>query len=392
MNATLSAPRRRRLPIPLIGLLIACATLSLGSMPALGQEDQEPAVPFVLERAEVPQAPAGIELWDVVAGGPGFVAVGGGFLEGAETSTTVIWVSDDGRGWQSVPLFGEAAQGVPRAVVATDGGLVAVGSGCCPDEAAVWLSADGLAWERLADHPSLAGSAMLDVATTPDGLVAVGCAAQLECFGGLAWTSPDGRTWSEPVALEEVDLLPLAVTSTGAGVLALGSGSAFGDSARVALSPDGISWPSATTISVGGGSMEAAVEHSQGILAAGGSSDPETGRTGALLATSEDGTLWVPQQPRALRDTWVEDVAVHGEGIVLVGWRSRRGDQVPAAAWTTDVASYQRLDLPRELKDSGALHAVATSADGTAVVGVGYTVLNRGLVPAVFVSAPPAEG
>ena len=222
--------------------------------------------------------------------------------------------------------------------------------------------------------------------------MAVGCSAQLECIGGLAWTSPDGRTWSDPVALEEVDLLPLAVATTEAGILALGSGSAFGDSARLALSPDGIAWPSATTISIGGGSMEAAVQRPEGILAAGGSSDPETGKTGALLATSEEGTLWVPQQPRSLRDTWVEDIADRGDGLVLVGWRSRRGDQVPAAAWTTDLSTYERLELPRQLKDSGTLHAAAIAPDGSSVVAVGYAILNRGLVPAVFVSAPPAEG
>jgi hypothetical protein len=358
----------------------------------LGQDPEEPAAPFVFERAEMPSTPAGIELWDVVAGGPGFVAVGGGFTEGEEASTTVIWVSEDGRAWQSVPLFGDAAQGVPRAVTTTPSGLVAVGSGCCPDEAAVWLSADGLTWERLPDAPSLVGSAMLDVTSGPDGLVAVGCSAQLECISGLAWTSADGRTWSDPAVLDEVDLLPLAVASTEAGILALGSGSAFGDSARLALSPDGTSWPSATTISIGGGSMEAAVERPAGILAAGGNSDPETGRTGALLATSEEGTLWVPSQPRALRGTWVEDIADRGDGLVLVGWRSRRGDQVPSAAWTADLASYQRLELPRQLKDSGTLHAVVASEDGSTVVAVGNAVLNRGLVPAAFVSVAPAEG
>ncbi len=204
MNASLSAPRRRRLLIPILSTIVASASLAPGSTPALGQDDEEPAAPFVFERADVPFAPAGVELWDVVAGGPGFVAVGGGFAEGDETSTAVIWVSDDGRAWQSVPLFGEAATGVPRAVTATADGFVAVGSGCCPDEAAVWLSPDGLAWERLPASPSLEGSAMLDVAATADGIVAVGCRAELECFTGLAWNSADGRTWSDPVDLDEV--------------------------------------------------------------------------------------------------------------------------------------------------------------------------------------------
>jgi hypothetical protein len=391
MNASLSTPRRRRLLVPIIATFIASASLASGSVPAIGQDDEEPAAPFAFERADVPSAPAGMELWDVVAGGPGFVAVGGGFAEGDEASTAIIWVSDDGRAWQSVPLFGDAATGVPRAVTAMADGFVAVGSGCCPDEAAVWLSPDGLAWERLPASPSLVGSAMLDVASTADGIVAVGCRAELECFSGLAWTSPDGRTWGDPVDLDEVDLLPLAVAATEAGVLALGSGSAFGDAARLALSPDGATWSTATTISSGGGSMEVAIERPEGILAAGGATDPGTDTNGALLATSEDGALWVPRQPRSLRGTWVEDIADLGDGLVLVGWRTRRGDQIPDAAWTADLATFTRLDLPSELKDSGALHATAAAPDGSSLVAVGYNILNRGLVPTVFVSASPTE-
>jgi hypothetical protein len=398
MNATLSAPRRRLGSIPVLSLVIAALGLTPalglppGSVVALGQDAASTPTPFEFERADMPATPAGLELWDVVAGGPGFVAVGGGFADSDETSTTIIWVSEDGRTWQSVPLFGAAAHGVPRAVTATPDGLVAVGSGCCPDESAVWLSPDGLVWERLPAAPSLAGSVMLDVTATPDGLVALGCSAQLECIGGLAWTSADGRTWSDPIPLDTVDLLPLGVAATESGVLALGTGSAFGDAARVALSPDGTTWASATTISLGGGSMEAAVERPEGIVAAGGITDAETGRVGALIATSDDGAAWVPEQPRSLRGTWIEDLTEQGEGLVLVGWRSRGGDQVPTAAWTTDLASYQGIDFPRQLKDSGTLHAATVSADGSTVVAVGASVLNRGLVPSAFVSKPVVEG
>jgi hypothetical protein len=93
---------------------------------------------------------------------------------------------------------------------------VAVGSGCCPDEAAVWLSPDGLSWERLPDQPGFADTAMLGVTSTPDGIVAVGCSAVMECMSGLAWSSPDGRSWSESVLL---DMLPLGAASTSAGIL-----------------------------------------------------------------------------------------------------------------------------------------------------------------------------
>jgi len=382
----LSVPRWRRLTTLFGTLLIVGSAVSLTTPATLAQSTGDPVALTSWERADVPAARAGIELWDISAGGPGFIAVGGGFVEGEEASTAVIWVSDDGQTWQSVPLFGDAAHGIPRAITATADGYLAVGSGCCPDEAAVWLSPDGLSWERLPDQPSLSGAAMFDVVSTSDGIVAVGCSATLECLSGLAWTSPDGRTWSEPVPL---DMLPLGVAATDGGILALGSSDAYGGSATLAMSPDGVEWPPATTLSVGDGSMEAAVERPDGILIAGGTSDPETGRSGALLAISQDGVLWVPQQGAPLRGTWVEDVASRSDGLLFVGWRTRRHSQVPAAIWTPDLVSYEQLAFPRVVKQGGMLHATAFAEDGSLAVAVGFTILNRGLVPTVFFSAKP---
>ncbi len=153
--------------------------------------------------------------------------------------TAAIWASQDGRTWQSVALLGEAATGIPRSITATPEGFVAVGSGCCPDRAAVWLSADGLAWERLPDQPAFADTSMLGVSWQDGGLVAVGCSARLECSSGLAWTSPDGRTWSEPVVL---DMLPGDVSASTLGTFALGSSEVYDGAASLATSLDGTAW------------------------------------------------------------------------------------------------------------------------------------------------------
>ena len=379
-------PRRVRLRLRLVAssvLMVVGLLAGLTPSAALAQADIDPPAAWTWERSEVPIAPAGIELWDVTAGGPGFIAVGGGFTEGAQVATAVIWVSDDGRVWQSVPLFGEAASGVPRAIAATADGYVAVGSGCCPDEAAVWLSPDGLSWQRLADEPGFAGTAMLGVTATPDGVVAVGCSAVMECMGGLAWTSPDGLAWSEPVIL---DMLPLGAASTSAGVLALGSSQPYEGDAALSTSDDGVTWTATTDLAVGG-SLHAAVDMADGVLAVGGMIDLERGDSEGLLATSSDALSWEAQQSRRLRGVWLEDVAATDAGLLLIGWRASRGGQVPATLWTTDLSVFEPGAFPREVKMSGALHGVALGEDGATAVAVGWTILNRGQAPTIWVSS-----
>ena len=217
----------------------------------------------------------------------------------------------------------------PRSITATPDGYVAVGSGCCPDRAAVWLSSDGLAWERLPDQPGFADTAMLGVTWQDDRLVAVGCSAQLECFGGLSWTSSDGRTWSQPVAL---DLMPVAVSATAAGAMAVGSSEPYEGSAALAVSVDGAAW-SASSIIAPSGSLDAAIDAPVGILAVGGTTDPRNGRAATLAFTSPDGLAWEPLEGEGLEGVWVEDVTRHpwwlaAHGLEHEACRPGAGDPV----------------------------------------------------------------
>lgn len=389
MSETMPARRWLRLGDLHLSVSIVVILLAVLTPPvALAQAEDGLPAPVAWERATVPNTPAGLELWDVTAGGPGFIAVGGGFELGAQVGSAIIWVSADGRTWQSVPLFGDAAQGIPRAITATPDGFMAVGSGCCPDVAAVWLSPDGLSWERLPDQASFAETAMFDVSPAPDGLVAVGCSAVMECMSGLAWSSRDGRTWSEPVLM---DLLPLSVAATSAGIMALGSSEPYEGVAALALSEDGVTWTDAISLS-DGGSLHAAIDMPDGILAAGGTFDFESGESDALAATSPDGAAWELLPTRRLRGLWTEDVAARDDGVLLVGWRATWDGQVPTTLWTTDLRTFTRGSFPREVKRSGLLYGVAFSEDGATAVTVGSTVLNRGAIPTVWVNVGSPSG
>jgi hypothetical protein len=138
---------------------------------------------------------ADIEIWGVAAGGPGLVAVG------ADTSgarAAAVWTSVDGLTWLRVPhdevnLDGDGNQ-IMWDVVAGGPGLVAVGWDTGGErDAAVWRSEDGLTWLRLRGEEALFGGpgtqAMLSVAVGGPGLVAVG-----GDWGGGDW---DGAVWVE---------------------------------------------------------------------------------------------------------------------------------------------------------------------------------------------------
>ncbi|MEE8407790.1 MAG: hypothetical protein V3S32_11660 [Acidimicrobiia bacterium] len=138
-------------------------------------------------------------MYDVVAGGPGLVAVG---REGDERpwdnsddNAAAVWTSVDGITWNRVPhdetVFGTGGNPVMLSVTAGGPGLVAVGADYWPSERAetpVWTSPDGFTWTRVPDDESFRGS-MNGVTAGGSGLVAVGAE-------GMVWTSADGITWS----------------------------------------------------------------------------------------------------------------------------------------------------------------------------------------------------
>ncbi len=104
-----------------------------------------------------------------------------------------------------------------------------------------------------------------------------------------------------------------------------------------------------------------------------------------LAFTSVDGLVWERLHGTGLEGVWVEDVAAAPDGWLLTGWSTDRGGQLPAALWTADLETFDTIPFPREMKEGGLAHAGAIGSDGTTMVVVGSTILNRGEVPTVWV-------
>jgi hypothetical protein len=114
----------------------------------------------------------------------------------------VVWVSPDGSSWTRAPLdealFDDAFPTPSRhAVVAGGPGWIAVGGTTTGEPfdwnggPAAWTSVDGITWTRVPDDAFVGGpdERLVAVTATPSRLVAVG-------EGSSLWVSTDGVTWT----------------------------------------------------------------------------------------------------------------------------------------------------------------------------------------------------
>jgi hypothetical protein len=173
--------------------------------------------------------PSFVEVPDVAVSDAGIVAVFSGGIEfdgGMPYGEPMALYSPDGFSWERSE-FSDAGMRMV-AVVAGGPGFVAVGSWCdptgdvCMADPAVWTSSDGMEWARVAsDETVFPGCSSLDtipmsqhneslmdlmrggcgsdrpaeienVSATPHGLVAVG----LDPGGVIQWHSTDGTNWT----------------------------------------------------------------------------------------------------------------------------------------------------------------------------------------------------
>jgi hypothetical protein len=302
-----------------------------------------------LERA-VFSAPTGyqLEVSDIVAGGPGFVAVGGAGPGGA-TKYATVWTSPDGYTWSRVP-HDEAVFGVDleiKAVTVGGPGLVAVGG------VDVWTSPDGYEWSRIPRDPTVFHPITDDlrgVIAGGPGLVAFG-----ESGGGTGavWTSPDGYTWTQLPDRMSIDSMVVG----GPGLVAVGGRDVW-------TSPDGYTWtrvphdPSA----FGKGTMVDVAAGMSGLVAVGFQRD-ERYLMYAAVWTSPDGFSWtrVPHDEATFAGFhWdMTSVAAVGDGFVAVGsWAEPN-------VWTsTDGVTWTRVPDDDTVFGEESIHKVITGGPG----------------------------
>jgi hypothetical protein len=306
---------------------------------------------------------------DVVAGGPGLIAVGGTFAScggGLDPCSGAVWLSDDGIIWDRL----DDASGVfqdawfIRAVTAGDSGLVAVGDGASGDPL-VWFSPYGMQWSRSV-LPN--GNQVFDVVSTDTGYVAVGRADRIQgdtiLSDGAVWTSPDGITWNQIAedAATFADAYLMAITETDQGLVAVGvlaQDTGFG----VWTSPDGNTWTKRVVDTSFPGPMGLfdVTEGTPGVLTAG---------VFGGLWLSPDGVTW---QDVADPDFRVRSVAPRGDGFVAVG-DSCDDTGCTTAVWTSPDGITWNRETPEPGFFDGSMTTVRAAGPGL----VAFSILHTG--------------
>ena len=285
-----------------------------------------------------------IGMFDVVTGGPGFVAIG--YAARPEMQAT-IWYSPDTLTWERIPL-GDVATTRVNAVGWDGQQFVIVGEdrsdwdgtlegmATATARAAVWTSKDGRTWTRVPhspifdvgdfidtmEDPSTGG--MSDVVPGPGGLVVVGsdCTSQGGCRPA-AWTTGGSDTWARVADMEVVSGRLRSVAASSSGYMAVGVGEA-----AVMQSSDGQTWRRTTPMPAK--DLETVTRLGDRFFAT-ATSGFET-----VWATTEGG--WAPIEPEGGPPTDVGDQGAHwrlGADDLTAVWLgvTEAGD---AAAWVSN--------------------------------------------------------
>jgi hypothetical protein len=243
----------------------------------------------------------------------------------------VAWTTTDGVTWErhGVEILGaeEAAERMTT-VVALEGGYVAGGS-VGPElqerHARFWTSVDGVSWQPVADDPDVFENAEVrSIVRFNDGFVAVGVVGTVqEHTGAVAWTSPDGTTWTrvDDPAFDACEAVAIVAAPFG-GLVAVGS---------------------------------------------------DVDRREAVTWTSPDGAQWTKAPSQASRQhpggyAWMTDVVAIGNSVIAVGVYQglQRGT---ATSWVTrDGMSWERARAA-PVQEQAEFHAITPGGPGAIVVG-----------------------
>lgn len=294
----------------------------------------------------------------------GLVAVGGGISRVMTGGVARAWVSKDGSTWVAAPISAALRPSagtsvVMNAITWTGSGWLAVGAETTPCNidcnsssairAVVWKSPDGLTWTRQPDSASLAHAQMNAIVRNGSGYVAVGAAPNRATTTSpehaVAWTSPDGRTWSRgpdsvlfhaPAGTTQtfgVGMLSLA--TDGSRLVAVGTvGSQdVGGSAVAWWSSDGRTWHRGTGAAFLNGQLFNVAAVAGGFLAT-GPNGPDNCRGGIFSST--DGGVWTCIATDAGFGDYVAYAAAASPQVeVVVGFSSLGSG--PQPVWTRSV-------------------------------------------------------
>jgi hypothetical protein len=286
------------------------------------------------------------------------------------------WTSSDGANW-SIHSMGTTDFTFPVSLAAgADGAVVAVGRS--RQVPVAWTSVDGVVWLRHS-VPVLEGSdiaeRMTTVVASKRGYLAGGSVGpELSDRHARFWTSVEGIDWQpvpdDPVAFANSEVR--GITTFDDSLVAVGVvGTAQEHSGAVAwTSPDGLTWTRVDDPSFAGGIAVAVVAAPFGGLVAVGS---DLDRREAVAWTSPDGRRWTRAPSEASREhsggfVWMTDVVAIGDAVIAIGDYQglQRGT---ATSWVSRDGI--RWDRARSapVQQQGEFYAITPGGPGAIVVG-----------------------
>jgi len=287
--------------------------------------------------------PTGQRIMALTAGGPGFVASGSGNNGG------VVWTSVDGRVWQPVS-DASLGSGVISRLVATASGVVGFGwGGGNSDVQAIWTSPDGLEWLAATNETGVAVAHGLQAVGSHDGR-AVAIVGEDGTNGLAVWETTGRAEWTETGTIKGATSVA-ELAGGPRGWVAIGESQAW-------TSTDGRAWSEAVP---GPDVASDLIADDSGFIAVGyvgslpgetcGDQRPFAGHTW----TSSDGRVW-EQMPvtKEFSSAMVTHLIVVDRTLVGYGQRIKNdgSDALPLARWTAPLPDVTRA---ADAADKGSL-------------------------------------
>jgi glycerol dehydrogenase len=399
------ADRETRIPIAASGRYVrvqqaATEYLSLAEVEVWAAQETpaetlEPAPagssgPLQLTRVALPAGLSSGGLWQIIAGGPGYIAVG---ALGRINPKALSMTSVDGDSWQRSRLTGTAAAGELLDVAAFSGGYAAIGRAASGFRTVIWLSANGVDWEAIADARVFANTKPVAITERSGGLCAVGCSVHADgvCSQTLAWVSTDGRTWTRSTLTLGRGWQLNDVDSQGDRLLVVGSQQIPPFHAVAAVSDGSAKWRQYEGDRDGFFSQALLLDDGTAIAVGMGmaSTAPQIG----LLESSQDGgASWQPMDVGAPPGSGFRGISVADDTLIFGEQAQPDGTEGKAEMWQLDANSQLRRVAweDEELPAASAIVGFTPFAGSRGGVAVGSvdTDPNSSGKPAVWLLEP----